>query len=660
MALVINSTTGVIDVSASTAGTYVVTYTIGQDSATATVKINSTPIATITGATSYCAGTGGTTLIANGSQSGDTISWFKNSAGTGQSTATITGQLAGTYSVRILRPASGEIGCLDISSDHVVVEQPSQNTNFAYQSSTYAQDGTNPTPVILGDSGGTFTASPSGLSINSSTGQINLSASSINSYTVTYSLPAPCPSTTSVSLGITAPAYSNVYSALFDGVNDYGQLSGNTLIAGDSAASISVWFYPTTATATVAGMHPIVHSWNTATNTQQSFLLRYWNGQFQSYWRNSVGGVDLAHFTTALVVNSWYHLVMTFSSVEAKLYVNGTLRTTDTSTGGTIKNTSYPTYYGGNYQSTRHAQGYIDEVGEWSGTALTQSQVTSIYNSGVTGDLASFSPTNWFRFGDNNSGTGTGVTNEGSGTQTVTLYNGASFQEVVPSDFNIRATAFDGVNDYVQTQFKFNQAGSASGINKFAITLWAKRVINQTTYRVIFDNSSTAGSQRCLIRQEPNGSIICFVATSEGSTSCTLANSSAMNAWCHISFIWTGTQIEARLNNGTAITSSFSREEVGLSINTGAVIGRRGYEASFSYNGSIDEVAVWDGVDLTTTNLTYIYNSGTPRDISSLSPSGYWRMGDGSTSPTIFDLGSGNNNGTMTNMTESDITSDRP
>ena len=241
MALVINSTTGVIDVSASTAGTYVVTYTIGQDSATTTVIINSTPTSTITGATSYCAGTGGTTLIANGSQSGDTIAWYKNGVATGQTTSTITGQLAGTYSVRITRPSSGEGSCLDESSDHVVTEIASQDARFVYQNTSYAQDGTDPTPSIIGDSGGSFNQ-PQGLSINSSTGQIDLSASSVGTYTVTYSLPAPCPATHSQTVGITAAAYTSVYSVSLDGVNDYLQENYYNALSGQNYFTISLWF----------------------------------------------------------------------------------------------------------------------------------------------------------------------------------------------------------------------------------------------------------------------------------------------------------------------------------------------------------------------------------------------------------------------------------
>ena len=67
------------------------------------------------------------------------------------------------------------------------------------------------------------------------------------------------------------------------------------------------------------------------------------------------------------------------------------------------------------------------------------------------------------------------------------------------------------------------------------------------------------------------------------------------------------------------------------------------------FPGKIDEVAVWDSDQ--TSNVSTIYNSGTPADLSSLSPKSWWRMGDndGGTGTTITDQGSDGNDGTLTN-----------
>ena len=68
-------------------------------------------------------------------------------------------------------------------------------------------------------------------------------------------------------------------------------------------------------------------------------------------------------------------------------------------------------------------------------------------------------------------------------------------------------------------------------------------------------------------------------------------------------------------------------------------------------DGNVDEVAIFDS-ELSASDVTSIYNSGVPNNLNDLStpPLSWWRCGDGDTSPTLTDNGSGGNNGTMTNF----------
>ncbi|UII30120.1 putative Ig domain-containing protein [Fulvivirga ulvae] len=83
------------------------------------------------------------------------------------------------------------------------------NYSIKYTTSTYYTTGTDPTPTIIGLNGGTF-SSASGLSLNSSTGQIDLSASIVGTYTVTYSFGGLCPVTTTVTIALNPPAEPTV------------------------------------------------------------------------------------------------------------------------------------------------------------------------------------------------------------------------------------------------------------------------------------------------------------------------------------------------------------------------------------------------------------------------------------------------------------------
>ena len=87
-----------------------------------------------------------------------------------------------------------------------------------------------------------------------------------------------------------------------------------------------------------------------------------------------------------------------------------------------------------------------------------------------------------------------------------------------------------------------------------------------------------------------------------------------------------------------------------------------GGSAELFYAGNLDEASLWDA-ELTATDITNIYNSGTANDLSTHAKSGnligWWRNGDGDTFPTITDQ-QGNSNGAMTNMEVGDIVTDTP
>ena len=63
---------------------------------------------------------------------------------------------------------------------------PSEDATFSYDTTNYCSVSSDPTPTITGTTGGVFTATPTGLTINASTGTIDLDASTVGTYTVQY------------------------------------------------------------------------------------------------------------------------------------------------------------------------------------------------------------------------------------------------------------------------------------------------------------------------------------------------------------------------------------------------------------------------------------------------------------------------------------------
>jgi hypothetical protein len=219
--LIINASTGAVTPSSSTAGTYTVTYTIAATAGgcsavttTATVIITAAPvIGTLSGTQSVCsnatttfsstasggAWTSGTTFIATINPSTGVISPV------GPGTATMT------YTV------TGGPGCANATGTRTVTVTALPSATISYAGSPFCKTLTSAQSVTrTGTSGGTYTASPTGLIINASTGAITPSTSSAGTYTVTYTIAAigGCsPATTTTSVSITAaPAATISYS----------------------------------------------------------------------------------------------------------------------------------------------------------------------------------------------------------------------------------------------------------------------------------------------------------------------------------------------------------------------------------------------------------------------------------------------------------------
>ncbi|HRA17962.1 MAG TPA: hypothetical protein PLZ24_12535, partial [Flavobacteriales bacterium] len=93
---------------------------------------------------------------------------------------TVTGAATGPYQVTVSNT------CGDASASIPVMVQQAPSATIAYGGSPYCATTGTATVTRTGTSGGTYTASPGGLSITGSTGTINLGNSTAGTYTVTY------------------------------------------------------------------------------------------------------------------------------------------------------------------------------------------------------------------------------------------------------------------------------------------------------------------------------------------------------------------------------------------------------------------------------------------------------------------------------------------
>lgn len=206
------------------------------------------------------------------------------------------------------------------------------------------------------------------------------------------------------------PSFTNQYSLLFDGVDEYTK--GSTTFSeldGGSKFTLSMWVKPTDLLTNRILFH--IPRNTTSSNSQVLVFLR------------TAGHLDISVNVTSSFCRSntgvitagvWNHVLICFDLAQAtqankiRPFVNGVDVYNVANALGTTFPTSSGTIWVGEDSNGYLAPylGNIDEVAIW-GTDQ-RSNVAAIYNSGVPFDLSTLAapPTHWWRMGDGDSWSG--------------------------------------------------------------------------------------------------------------------------------------------------------------------------------------------------------------------------------------------------------------
>ena len=461
-----------------------------------------------------------------------------------------------------------------------------------------------------------------------------------------------------------APAWNgNTYSVDLDGTDEAVETTYSPTV-GSTAFTATMWIKSSNTTTNQGFISNLssssVHNLAVLSpSSTHSFFVIINNGSTQSVI-NGIGGTNS---TLDIRDGNWHHLAITVNGTSVKIYKDGGDAAINTSNPTNTQGTPFGTWTSGtsyigkaqnfwfgtngslSYSSGNryYLDGNIDEAAVWE-SELSGSDISAIYNSGLPNDISSYSPVGWWRMGDNDSGTGTTVTDQGSGGNDATLDNGASFSTIVPT-YSTYSVEFDGSNDYVEV-------GNVSGLSgtSFSISAWFYLTAGPSGEGIFGAGSSP--SDRIWL-QVLDSDTIRFGSIGNINTFDLASGTFSLNTWYHVVGVIDGTSKEVFINGsslGTTTVSSLSGTN-GNNVRIGSLPSQTtAFNALNPYQGILDEVAVFNTA-LSSTNVSSIYNSGVPNDISSLNPVGWWRMGDndGGTGTTITDQGSGGNNGTLTN-----------
>jgi len=240
-----------------------------------------------------------------------------------------------------------------------------------------------------------------------------------------------------------------------------------------------------------------------------------------------------------------------------------------------------------------------------------------------------------------------------------------------PSFSNTKSVRFDGIDDYVtmgnQSSLDFEQTDA------FSISAWVNRNSIGNRHVIVSKQQFSFGINSPGYNLQINNNdkvtfLLVFKFATHRFIQIESTNTITDSNWHHIVLTYDGTGGSSAAN-GVEIYIDGLKETVSRSGNLGASGATTLNSGDFSIgsfdeqsnymDGAIDEVSVFN-TELSQSQVTEIYNSGVPNDISSLSPLSWWRCGDSDTFPILTDNGSGGNDGTMTNMTSGNIVTDVP
>ena len=233
--------------------------------------------------------------------------------------------------------------CGDADTISIVVNAQDDAT-FSFSPTTFCSTDPNPTPTIIGTTGGAFTIDNSGV-INATTGEVNISGSGIGFFNVTYITSGTCPDTLTFSISInncTLPQPVANFSASQTNICEGDCINFTDLSTSSASGGITSWSW------TFTGGTPATSTQQNPTNTCYSSAGTY----TVSLIVTDANGNDDTTITAYIIVTNCTTPTAAFSISDDEICVGNCINFTDMSTGAT----SWEWTFNGGTPSTSNQQ----------------------------------------------------------------------------------------------------------------------------------------------------------------------------------------------------------------------------------------------------------------------------------------------------------------
>ena len=384
------------------------------------------------------------------------------------------------------------------------------------------------------------------------------------------------------------------YSMTFDGVDDY--VDCGDILDFTGSFSLSAWIKTTTDGMFLAKDS---NSGKDVGNNRKFIFQVLATGKARIYIFHTNESTSVNVESSASVDDGdWHHIAaVNDTGGNLKIYVDGADDSASVVSGVTPLNpTTVNTLIGAREYpgSQSFFTGTIDEVSAFD-SALSDADVLSMYNSGtpttITGAVA------YWRMGEGSKFTS---------------------QWLVPNQMSQdTAFDFDGSTEYINTG-----SSSQDGASALTISAWFNTSYDGWQY-FFGDNSIKLNIKQSYPDRVDftfNGSI------DYRSTNFTIT----LGTWNHVALVFDGSLVQADrlkiyLNNSLLTNDLSGTSDTTFVANNNFMLGRAGTYSLQEWNGNLSEISVFNTAK-DAGDVSVLYNSGTPGDLTSLSPVNWWKL----------------------------------
>jgi len=417
----------------------------------------------------------------------------------------------------------------------------------------------------------------------------------------------------------------------FDGTGQVFNLDSEILLPDNK--TVSFWFK---LRVVPTGQFAIPLS---SSNNRYYPLLQNNGGNFTVYIQGANGAI-VVNTLLPIAADVWYNFIITGDGTTPLLYINGTQYTFGS---GTDRTEVLIGDIGARPNGTFDLDGDMSNVAIWSGTTLSSTEVTEVYNQGSPLNLNTFSgtaPTAWWKLNAQDTFDGSNWTIKDYAGSNDGTSSGMTSANLVQSNlqhtsgYSPYALSLDGINDYLKLNNTLNNS-ILFGQTSFTISAWIylSSINTPANNPVISNLGNNTARQSYMLRVTSLRNIVASVVTTTGSfTTPTVNGSFEFDKWEHITITLENQELKCYLN-GRQVGSTTTNVSGSVVNSAGeGYIGARGTGVTTQvFGGNLSNIAVWQG---SAQNPVTLYNNGVPGDLTSLNPSAWWQLGSNSSFDT--------------------------